>query len=291
MDNLRGSLLMIVAMAGFALEDTFIKFLSVDLSVGQILFLSGFGAALVFGAISLRRGDRFLSGDFLNTPVLLRNLGELIAALGYVTALSLIPLSTVAAILQATPLFVTLGAALFLKEQVGWRRWSAIAAGFCGVLLVIRPGLDGFQPAALLVVMAVCGLVLRDLATRVIGASVSSFQLSGYAFATICGAGLIVMPLQGGFALPSMMNWLFLGATVLFGGLGYYAIVAAMRIGEISVVMPFRYTRLLFSLAIGIWLFGERPDWPTFIGAALIICSGLYSILREHRLARANRRK
>ena len=136
MDNIRGSALMVLAMAGFALEDTFIKFVSADLPVGQILFMMGIGGAVIFGAISVLKGDRFVSRDFLVTPVLLRNLGEMIAAFGYITALTLIPLSTVAAIIQATPLCVTLGAALFMGEQVGWRRWSAIVVGFFAFVIL-----------------------------------------------------------------------------------------------------------------------------------------------------------
>ena len=286
MDNIRGSALMVLAMAGFALEDTFIKFLSADLPVGQILFLMGIGGALVFGAISLAKGDRLFSGDFFKTPVMLRNLGEMIAAFGYITALTLIPLSSVAAIIQATPLFVTLGAALFMNEQVGWRRWSAIIVGFIGVLLIIRPGLEGFQPASLLAVLGVLGLALRDLSTRKAPSTVSSMQISCYAFTMVILIGAALLILDGGAVQPSPKNWLQLGGMLLFSVVGYYAIVAAMRIGDVSAIMPFRYSRLLFSLIIGISVFGERPDLLTYTGAALIIGSGLYSILRERRLLR-----
>ena len=286
MDNIRGSALMVLAMAGFALEDTLIKFLSVDLVVGQILFMMGIGGALVFGAISLAKGDRLFSRDFFKTPVMLRNLGEMIAAFGYITALTLIPLSSVAAIIQATPLFVTLGAALFMGEQVGWRRWSAIIVGFIGVLLIIRPGLEGFQPASLLAVLGVLGLALRDLSTRKAPSTVSSMQISCYAFGMVILIGAALLILDGGAVQPSAKNWVQFGFMLLFSVVGYYAIVAAMRVGDVSAIMPFRYSRLLFSLIIGISIFGERPDWLTYTGAALIIGSGLYSILRERRLLR-----
>lgn len=287
MDNIRGSALMVLAMAGFALEDTFIKFLAADLVVGQILFMMGIGGALVFGVFSLARGDRLFSRDFLMTPVLLRNLGEMIAAFGYITALTLIPLSSVAAIIQATPLCVTLGAALFMGEQVGWRRWSAIVVGFIGVLLIIRPGLEGFQPASLFAVIGVAGLALRDLSTRKTAATVSSMQISCYAFAMVILIGAVLLFLDGGATQPSTKNWVQLGFMLLFSVVGYYAIVAAMRIGDVSSIMPFRYSRLLFSLIIGISIFGERPDWLTYTGAALIIGSGFYSILRERRLLKS----
>src|SRR6056297_1665102 len=185
MENLRGSILMVLAMAGFALEDMFIKRLADTLPVGQIIIFLGFGGALIFGAITMAQGRGLWSRDLLSRPVLLRNFGEIVGTLGFVTAIALTPLSSASAILQATPLAVTLGAALFLGEAVGWRRWSAILVGFLGVLMVIRPGLEGFEPASLFAVQGVIGLAIRDLATRAVPRSISSMQLSTYAFATL----------------------------------------------------------------------------------------------------------
>ena len=158
--------------------------------------------------------------------------------------------------------------------------------GFIGVLLIIKPGLDGFQSASLLAVIGVAGLALRDLSTRVIPSGVSSMQLSSYAFVTLILTGVIILAFRGTITPPSPTNYLYLAGAIFFGVLGYYAIVAAMRIGEVSAVTPFRYTRLIFSLIIGILIFHEQPDLLTYIGAALIIGSGFYSILRERRLAR-----
>ncbi len=286
MDNIRGSVLMVLAMAGFALEDTFIKLLADTLPIGQIMIMMGLAGTLIFGLLTLARSEPLFSRDLFRTPVLLRNLGELIGALGYITALALIPLTTVAAILQATPICITLGAALFMNEQVGWRRWSAITVGFLGVMLIIRPGLDGFQPASILAVIGVAGLALRDLSTRAIPSNISSMQLSTYAFCMVIFTGVVMLSLEGGATVPNPVNWAQLAGVVVFGVLGYYAIVGAMRIGEVSAITPFRYSRLIFSLIIGISVFGERPDPLTYLGAALIIGSGLYTIVRERRLAR-----
>src|SRR6056297_4057215 len=202
MENLRGSILMVLAMAGFALEDMFIKRLADTLPVGQIIIFLGFGGALIFGAITMAQGRRLWSRDLLSRPVLLRNFGEIVGTLGFVTAIALTPLSSASAILQATPLAVTLGAALFLGEAVGWRRWSAILVGFLGVLMVIRPGLEGFLPASLFAVQAVIGLAIRDLATRAVPASVSSMQLSSYGFATVVPAGAILLVITGAPVAP-----------------------------------------------------------------------------------------
>ena len=284
MDNLRGSVLMILAMAAFALEDTFIKLLAAHIPVGQILLMLGFGGSFVYATIILLQRKPLFTRDALSAPVLLRGLGEMIAAFGYLTAITLIPLSTASAILQATSLAVTLGAALFMGENVGWRRWSAIFVGFIGVLMIIRPGLDGFEPASIFAVIGVVGLALRDLSTRMTPSTVSSMQLSGYAFATLIPTGLVMLIMSGETLELRSANITYMILALLFSVSGYYAIVAAMRVGDVSSVTPFRYTRLIFALIIGITIFGERPDQWTIIGAAIIICSGFYILLRENRI-------
>lgn len=289
MDNLRGSALMVLSMIGFAFEDMFIKRLSADLPVGQILVYLGIGGAIIFGTAALSQRQRLFSRDLLAPAVFARNIGELVAALFFVSALALTPISSASAILQATPLAVTLGAALFLGEPVGWRRWSAILVGFCGVLMIIRPGFEGFKPASLLAVGAVAGLALRDLSTRRVPFTIGSLQLSAYAFATLVPAGLILLMFGDPPAPMTAALWRDMALAQVFGVLGYYAIVAAMRVGDISVVTPFRYTRLVIALIIGILVFAEKPDFLTLSGAALIVLTGLYSITREARLRRRAR--
>jgi drug/metabolite transporter (DMT)-like permease len=228
-------------MAGFALEDLFVKRLADSLPVGQIIMLLGLGGALVFGIVTRAQGRRLWSRDLLSRAVLLRNLGELIATFGFVTAIALTPLSSASAILQATPLAVTLGAALFFREAVGWKRWTAILVGFGGVLMVIRPGFEGFEPASLFAVQAVIGLAIRDLATRAVPRSISSMQLSTYAFATLVPTGLILLAFGGTPSLPSAIAWRDLALALSFALAAYYGIVAAMRLGDVSVITPFRY--------------------------------------------------
>lgn len=285
-ENLRGSILMVLAMAGFALEDLFIKRLAEVMPVGQIIMCLGFGGALVFGLVTRAQGRRLWSRDLLTRAVLLRNFGELVGTLGFVTAIALTPLSSASAILQATPLAVTLGAALFFGEAVGWKRWTAILVGFGGVLMVIRPGLDGFEPASLFALQGVIGLAIRDLATRAVPRTISSMQLSTYAFATLVPTGLILLAVGGTPSVPSAVAWRDLALALTFALAAYYAIVAAMRLGDVSVITPFRYSRLIFALIIGVTIFDERPDVWTLTGAAIIIASGLFTFWRERRLAR-----
>lgn len=288
MENLRGALLMTAAMLGFAIEDMFIKLLSATVPLGMVPILLGLGGSAVFACLALARRDRLFSRDLMARSVLLRNTGELIGTIGFITAIALTPLSSASAILQATPLVVTLGAALFLGEQVGWRRWSAILVGFAGVMLIIRPGLDAFEPNSLFALLGVFGLALRDLATRTVPRSISSMQLSTYAFATLIPAGFLMLAVTGEeLQMLTPLEGALMAAALGFAVLAYYAIVAAMRMGDVSVITPFRYSRLVFALGFGVVFFGERPDALTLAGSALIVASGIYTFWREARLRRS----
>jgi drug/metabolite transporter (DMT)-like permease len=287
-NTLRGILLVVASMACFSIEDMFIKQLSVSLPTGQIMFLLGLGGSLVFGLMARRQGQSLVSNGALSRPVLFRTMAEAIGALAFITSLGLVPLSTVAAVFQATPLAITLGAALFLGEKVGWRRWAAIWVGFGGVLLIIRPGLSGFQPASLLVLASVIAIAARDLATRRVAAHVSSTVVSFYGFFALVIVGPLLLLVTDSPRAMDVAITAILICAMVFGVVGYYFIVAAMRMGDASAVTPFRYTRLIFSLILGVAVFGETPDAYTLIGATIIIATGLYTYIRERRLAAAH---
>lgn len=288
MDNLRGAGLMVLAMLLFALEDMLIKFLAATLPIGQVVGMLGLGSSILLAmALRLQRQPLF-TAQILTPAIMLRAFGELVGTVGFVTAIVLIPLSTASAILQATPLFVTLGAALFLQEQVGWRRWTAVFVGFLGVLLIIRPGLEGFDWQSLFALQGVIGLGIRDLATRRVPSHTSSLQLSFWAFLVLLPAAGFMMWVNGEVVTtPDQTAWAIYLVALIIGIAAYYAIVAAMRLGEISFVSPFRYSRILFALVIGVVIFSERPDALTLAGAAIIVGSGLYTLWRE-RNVRAN---
>ena len=288
MDNIRGATIMVLAMLGFAIEDMFIKMLSGVVPVGQILILLGVGGSLIFAVIVRLQGRALLERDMLSGPVLLRAAGEIIGTVGFINAIVFTTLSSASAILQATPLVVTLGAALFLSEPVGWRRWSAILIGFFGVLMIVRPGLDGFTPLSLFAVVGVLGLALRDLATRKTTKSLSTMQLSFLGFLAIIPAGVALISFGPDTLTPMTPRSIGIMALALaIGVVAYYGIVAAMRVGEISFVTPFRYTRLIFALILGVSIFGDRPDMWTLIGAAIIVASGIYTVWRERRIKAA----
>ena len=286
-DNLRGIVLMVLAMALFGLEDMFLKWAAVGLPVGQIVFVSGAFGLPVFAWMAWRQGHKIWTRDALHGAVLARGLGEMVGTYAYITAIATVPLSTVSAVLQAMPLAVTMAAALFMQEQVGWRRWSAIAVGFAGVLLVIRPGMDGFRPEALWVLITVAGLTLRDLMSRRIPPERSTAQVSAWGLMSVAVLGGLMMATSGDVAVPTAWESLVMLGALVFGTAGYWAITAASRTGEVSVVAPFRYVRLVFAVAIGAFVFHEWPDVITLSGSALIVGSGLYSFARERNRKRA----
>jgi drug/metabolite transporter (DMT)-like permease len=288
MDNLRASLLMVAAMAGFAVEDAIIKHLSALMPVGQVVLVIGVGGGAIFCLLARARGLRILTGEALRGPVLLRNLGEMVSAALVVLAIALIPLAVVTAILQAMPLVVTMAAALFLGEPVGWRRWAAILVGFAGVLMIIRPGSADFDPAALLAVGAVLALTARDLATRRVPATIHSLQLTAWGFLMVVPAGLLLLVVTLELPVaPTPGQWGWLLAALVAGTIAYTALVGATRIGDIAATTSFRYSRLIFAMAIGVTFFGERPDAMTLAGSALVVGAGLFTLWREMRLRRA----
>lgn len=286
MDNLRGALLMILSMAGFAIEDAFVKtVLERGMPIGQVFVFLGLAGGFAFALLANRRGRCALSLAFLHPAVLARNAGEIVGTSAYVTALALIPLSLLGALLQAVPIFVVLGAILFLGERVGWRRWGAIAAGMAGVLIILRPGAADFDPNALWGLLAALGIAARDVVTRRVPATIHPLQLGSWGFFMLVPVGAVMLSLSGGAIRPGTTEvGLLLGALAL-GMAGYHALTLAVGIGEIAYVTPFRYTRLVFALAIGAILFGEHLDKTTLAGAGLVVGAGIYALWRERRNA------
>ena len=271
---------MVAAMAAFALEDLCIKLATASVPVWQVLGTFGVGGTLAFAALARRAGEPALGGGPVSRALVVRCLFEVTGRLFFTLSLAYTTLSATSAILQATPLVVVLGSVLFLGERVGRRRWCAIACGFAGVLLILRPGLDGFTAASLLAVAGTIGFAGRDLATRASPPSLSNRQLGVYGFCALAAAGLLCVPLDPRLVAPSPTAWAALGGATLIGVLAYAALTAAMRTGEVSVVSPFRYVRLVFAMLLGAAVFGERPDAWTLLGSAIVVGSGAYTVLR-----------
>lgn len=280
--NLIGAIWMISAMAAFAVEDALVKASADTLPPGQIMVLFGLGGAVIFAAIARSRGDDLLAPTVFSPAMQIRMVFEIVGRLFYVLALAMIPLSTATVILQATPLIVVAFAAVMLNERVGWRRWLAIALGLIGVLIILRPGTDGFSPLSLLAVIGMLGFAGRDLASRAAPASLSTAILGLYGFLALFLAGVVFSIWQGrAFLVPDTNAcWLLAGA-VIVGVSAYSCLMRAMRTGDVSAVTPFRYTRLLFGTALGIVMFGEIPTTGMLFGSGLIVLSGLFILWRD----------
>lgn len=286
--NLQGAALMTASMTAFTLNDMFVKLLGDHLPFFQFLLLRTIGASALMLLLAARAGairwpaqarDRWL--------IAIRSLAEMAAAYFFLTALIHMPIANVTAILQALPLTVALGAALFLGEDVGWRRFIAIGIGLVGVFLIVRPGPDGFSIYAVYGLLAVVAVTIRDLAARKLSVEVPSLTvalaavIAILAFSLVGAAGTEWVPVRP-------VDWLWLAGSVLTIIGGYLFSVSAMRFGEIGFVAPFRYSSLLVALIIALLVFNEWPDHITLFGAAIVVATGLFTLWRERQNAVGN---
>lgn len=278
--NLRGSLFMILAMAAFAVEDMAIKAAAARLPMGEVLTLFGLGGMVIFAALAKAQGEIIFHPALRHPALIIRAGFEVSGRLFYMLALALTSLSGTSAILQATPLIVILGAALLFGEKVSPQRWAAVGAGLLGVMLILKPGPEGFSALSLLAVLGTLGFAGRDLATRAAPKVLSNRQLGTYGFAAILPAGLGLWAWQGSApVVPGPVAGGALAGAVIIGVLAYNALTRAMRTGDVGFVTPFRYTRLVFALLLAVLVFGERPDAWVLLGAALVVASGIYAMV------------
>ncbi|MCB2129804.1 MAG: DMT family transporter [Rhodobacteraceae bacterium] len=283
-DNMRGAALMAFAMLVFAVNDTCMKLVLGELPLFQSVLIRGLLTSVALVLIAPRLGGlRFRISRRDAMLVALRSLSEVLATVTFLTALRHMPFANLSAIMQALPLAVTLAAALFLGEAVGWRRLAAIATGFVGVLLIVQPGADGFTVWSLLGLASVACVVLRDLSTRRLSSDVTSVTVSLSAAASVTIMAACAAPFEG-WAPVAPRHLVLIAAASGFLIAGYLTIVMAMRVGEISLVAPFRYTALLFSILLGWMVFGEFPGSLILIGGAIVVGSGIYTFYRERRL-------
>ena len=273
-------------MAGYVFNDVFMKALAEDMSMGQAIFLRGVVATVLITFIAYRSDSMRPLRTALKPMPALRTVCEALGTIFFLTALVHIQLASASAILQALPLTVTLGASLFLGETVGWRRWLAIMVGFIGVLIIIQPGATGYSPFSLLVACAVICAAVRDLATRVTDEDVPSLFLSAITSIAVTLTGLGMWIVDGSFAPVTFLHWIQIFAASVFILVGYQFLVLSMREGDIAFVAPFRYTALLWSILLGAVFFAEIPDVATILGSTVVVVTGLYTLYREHRVAR-----
>lgn len=279
---------MLCAMAAFVTNDMLVKLVSEQgVPTGEIIAVRGLIACFIVGLIVFRRGEfRLLKESFTEKSLILRTFFEVAATVSFLTALFHMPIANATAILQAIPLAVTAAAAVFLKSDVGWRRWTAIGVGFCGVLLIIQPGYQGFSIYAGLVLVTLVTSTARDLITRSVPEKYSSYLVTLLTFIFTTAAGFVMGYFENWVALDLRILLYLLCATCLLS-IAFFGIITAMRIGDLPVIAPFRYTSAVFAIFFGIVVWQEIPNTMMLCGIMLVIATGIYSFYREYYKTRS----
>ena len=280
-DNLLGAALMTCCVLAYVLNDAVMILLFADIDFFQAIFLRGLVSLPPILVLALMTKTLLHKYSTKNQRLMvIRILAEIGTTVTFLTALKHMPLANVTAILQSLPLAITMAAAIFLGEPVGWRRWSAICVGFTGVLIIIRPGLAGFNSYSLLALAAVILLTVREISTRQLDNKVPTVTV---ALSTTLGitAFAALMLIGTEWAEINFVSWSLIIAAAAAVTVATLLSVVAMRTGDIGFVSPFRYTSLIGAIGLGILLFGEWPDGMTLLGAAIIAFAGIYSLYRE----------
>jgi drug/metabolite transporter (DMT)-like permease len=286
-DNARGIAAMSAAVVLFFVNDTLMKLVAVRLPIGEIFFFRGLFATVLVAAAVWATGAWRALPLVAHPMVAVRLFGEVVSGILYMAGFIVLSVADATALFQVTPLAATAAAAVFLKETVGWRRWLAVLVGFAGVLVILRPGTAGFSPAALFIVASVGFVIVRDFATVGIPRAVPTLIITGTSSVTLGLVGPLMIPIepylssQPSWVMPIGTDLVVLAAAALCMLLGYVFMTRAFRTAEMSVVAPLRYTVLVWSFLAAIFLFGQTPDLPTWIGAAIIVASGFYTFRRE----------
>lgn len=276
---------MVIAMALFAANDAGTKFAAATLPVSEIMTIRG-GFALIFLLmVLLWRGELGAWPQIADWQVSLRGLAEAVTGILIISALALIPLGNVIAIVQLAPFLMTLIAAFLLREAVGWRRWLAVGAGFGGVLLVVKPATAGFDPASLLALVATLTILLRDMLARAIGNRVPAFIVALASIVLGVAIGLAGLAVQS-WPWPDLTTVAVLAGAGICLVLAQFFIVVAYRNTELSAVAPFLYSIVAFAVLYGFLFFAELPDILSLGGMAVMIASGVYMLHRERLRSR-----
>ena len=280
-DNLLGAALMTCCVLAYVLNDAVMKLLFEDIDFFQAIFLRGLVSLPPLLVLALMTKTLLQKYSAKNQRLMIiRILAEIGTTVTFLTALKHMPLANVTAILQSLPLAITMAAAIFLGEPVGWRRWSAICLGFTGVLIIIRPGLAGFNSYSLLALAAVLLLTVREISTRQLDNKIPTVTVAlSTTLGITCFAALMLIGNE--WAVINFVSWSLIIAAAAAVTVATLLSVVAMRTGDIGFVSPFRYTSLIGAIGLGILLFGEWPDGLTLLGAVIIAFAGIYSLYRE----------
>lgn len=281
----KGVLLGFMAFAAFAISDAFVKSLRGSLPAYEAVF---FGAALGLTALPFIKGadDRWREVVLAQRPSLwlVRAGASAVGSIAAVIAFTALPMAEAFVLIFLLPIFVTILSVLVLKEHVGWRRWSAVVAGFIGVLVVLRPGFRVLGIGHL--AATVCGLsgAVSMIALRLSGAHEKRVTLYG---AGMIGSMLVAgMMMLASFRWPDLGQWGLLLGYGLLAALGAVLLMLATQHAPANHVAPTQYSQMLWAVLFGYLLFDDPLDWPMAIGIAIILGAGLFTFVREERVTR-----
>lgn len=283
-----GSIYMVIGSLGYVINDALVRAASEEgLDVYQALFLRGLAMAAIFAVICTKR-DEHVTRQQLQRPLVARVLAEVVASAFFFAAIVQIDFANAQTIQSLVPFVVTLVAASYLREHVSGGQYIAVAVGFIGVVIVARPATDAFSFWALMAVASAAFQVVREFATRRVPAETSAF---GIALLTALGVSALtgIISIFTGWGDITVRGLLYLGAAVVFLVIGYVFTIQTVRVGDLSVSAPFRYTTLLGAVLIGALFFDESPDATTAIGCVTIVVAGLFAIRLERQTSSAAR--
>ena len=279
-NNPRGIALILSAMMLFVGNDALMKVACEFIAPAQAIFVRGWVVMALLLAIAIGQGQLSAWRALAQRDVLLRASLEGVGSYGYLFALAHLPLAIALAINMSVPLMILPLAVVVLAEHVGWRRWSALVVGFCGVLLIVKPGPEGIDWWALLALASTVAHAMRDVVTRRIPVAIPSVLITALSAAVLlAGTGVVVL-YEGWRPVPATAL-LSLAAAAVMVTAAMYLLVIGTRVGEASVIAGFRYSAVVWGIAVGYAIWGYLPDTAAWIGITLIVGAGLYAAHRE----------
>jgi len=284
-ENVRAILLMSVSQIFLVSNDTLAKLATATLPIGEVIFIRSVIATLIVASVVVATGQYRHLSALRGMHLWARTAGDIGATTFYLLALAHLPLPTVVTVFQATPFVMTAAAAIFLGEAVGWRRRTAIAVGFAGVLVVVRPGVDTFNFGLFFILGSIASVTVRDLTTRQLPPAMRSLLVTGVSAVALMLAGAVIGLFES-WTMPSVRVVIELGGGAALLIVGSQCLILSLRTGDLSVAAPFRYTVIVWGTILGFLVWRDVPDLFTILGTVVIIASGIYMFQRERRLAR-----
>ena len=287
--NAAGIAAMLIACAMFVVGDSCVKLAGQTLALGEIIFLRGLiGLPFILWIAAQAGVLPRLPHVFRNPRLLLRTAFEVGSAILFLAGIVRMGYADAIAIQQFVPLAVMAGAALLFGQKIGWRRWTAAAVGFIGVMIVVKPGSGTFNWAALLILGCVVCVAGRDLTTRKLGEAIPTALIALLSISAVGASGLLLLPFET-WQMPTPYEWLLIAIAGISSLGGFYWSAEAMRRSDVTVVIPFRYSLIPYGVLSGIMVFGEYPGRTTYLGICIILATGLYALHRERLRTREAR--